>query len=223
MGKKTDPDGDVFSTGNIRIDMIDFEILKTIKGFMDGEEALRLYEEAKAASRMGPVLEIGSYCGRSAVIIGTACREENSILFSIDHHRGSEEQQKGQEYFDPDLYDERTNRINTFPFFREALAKTGLEDSVIPIVSSSATAGRMWKTPLAMVFIDGGHSLGAARGDFETWSPHLIQGGLLVLHDIFMDPAKGGQAPRMVYEQALETGAFDSLEMTKTLGVLRKK
>ncbi|WP_022664173.1 class I SAM-dependent methyltransferase [Desulfospira joergensenii] len=202
--------------------MIDFQMLGTIKGFMDDEEAGRLYQEAKKSARLGPILEIGSYCGKSAVILGTACQEENSILFSIDHHRGSEEQQRGQEYFDPDLYDERTHRINTFPFFRETLARTGLEDVVIPVVSSSATAGRMWKTPLAMVFIDGGHSYEAARDDFLIWSPHLIPGGLLVIHDIFMDPSKGGQAPRQVYEQALETGDYTPLEMTQTLGVLKR-
>lgn len=202
--------------------MIDFDLLKTIKGFMDDAEARRLYEEAKKAARRGPLLEIGSYCGRSAVIIGTACQEEDSVLFSIDHHRGSEEQQKGQEYFDPDLYDGKIHGINTFPFFRETLARTGLEDVVIPVVSRSAVAGRMWKTPLSMVFIDGGHSHEAAREDFLTWSPHLISGGLLVIHDIFMDPSKGGQAPRRVYEEALETGEFTPLEMTKTLGVLKR-
>ncbi len=203
--------------------MIDFKFLNAVKGFMDDEEAQRLYEEAQKASRLGPVLEIGSYCGKSAVIIGTACRENHAVLFSIDHHRGSEEQQKGEEYFDPDLFDERASRVNTFPFFLETLERAGLEKTVVPIVTTSAVAGKMWNTPLAMVFIDGGHSLEAAQKDYLTWSPFLMPKGLLVIHDIFHDPEKGGQAPRMVYEQALATGDYLPLDMTGTLGVLEKK
>jgi len=203
--------------------MIDFKILNTIKGFMDDAEAIRLYELAGEASRKGPLLEIGSYCGRSAAILGTACKENRGILYSIDHHTGSEEQQPGEEYFDPDLYDKRTCGINTFPFFRETLKKTDLEDTVIPIVSTSSVAGKMWQTSLSMVFIDGGHSFRAAYNDFLTWSPHLLPGGFLVIHDIFLDPEKGGQAPRQVYEKAIATGRYTQLEMTKTLGVLQQK
>jgi len=203
--------------------MIDTKILNSIKGFMDDAEAVRLFELAEQAAAMGPVLEIGSYCGRSAAIIGTACQTKNGILYSIDHHLGSEEQQPGEEYFDPELFDQRTGGVNTLPFFRETLKKTNLEDTVIPIVSTSIVAGKMWQTPLSMVFIDGGHSFGAAYNDFLTWSPHLLSKGLLVIHDIFMDPAKGGQAPRQVYEKAIAIGMYTKLEMTKTLGVLQRK
>lgn len=200
---------------------LDFEFLNTIKGFMDDDEALRLYDLSLAASKTGPVLEIGSYCGRSAAIIGSACKQNSGILFSIDHHAGSEEQQPGEQYFDPDLYDEETLSVNTFPLFRQTLSRAGLEDTVVPIVCASKTAGRMWKTPLSMVFIDGGHSFEAAHTDFLTWAPHIIPGGFLVIHDIFFNPREGGQPPRQVYEEALATGHYDALEMTKTLGVLR--
>ncbi len=202
---------------------LDFEFLNTIKGFMDDDEALRLYDLSLAASKTGPVLEIGSYCGRSAAIIGSACKQNSGILFSIDHHAGSEEQQPGEQYFDPDLYDEETLSVNTFPLFRQTLSRAGLEDTVVPIVCTSKTAGRMWKTPLSMVFIDGGHSFEAAHTDFLTWGPHIIPGGFLVIHDIFFNPEEGGRPPRQVYEEALATGRYDVLEMIKTLGVLRVK
>ncbi|HCY86768.1 MAG TPA: hypothetical protein DHV36_16685 [Desulfobacteraceae bacterium] len=202
---------------------LDFDFLNTIKGFMHDEEAERLFDIARDASAMGPLLEIGSYCGRSAAIIGQACKENSSILYSIDHHRGSEEQQPGEEYFDPDLYDDRTGGVNTLPLFRDTLKQAGLEETVVPIVSTSAVAGRMWQTGLAMVFIDGGHSFDAAHTDFITWSPHLIPGGYLVIHDIFFNPEEGGQPPRQVYEIALKTGQYEELEMTKTLGVLKLK
>ncbi|MCP3941816.1 MAG: class I SAM-dependent methyltransferase [Desulfobacteraceae bacterium] len=203
--------------------MIDTKILNTIKGFMDDAEAVRLFELAYQASKVGPVLEIGSYCGRSAAIIGTACQKNNGILYSIDHHRGSEEQQPGEEYFDPELFDERVCGVNTLPFFRETLKKTNLEDTVIPIVSTSIVVGKMWQTPLSMVFVDGGHSFDAAYNDFLIWSPYLMTGGLLVIHDIFLDQQLGGQAPRQVYEKAIDTGLYIELAMTKTLGVLQRK
>jgi len=202
--------------------MIDIKILNTIKGFMDDDEAIRLFTLADKASRLGAVLEIGSYCGRSAAIIGTACQKNNGILYSIDHHIGSEEQQPGEEYFDPELFDERTGGVNTLPFFRETLKKTSLEDTVIPIVSTSKVVGKMWQTKLSMVFIDGGHSFEAAYTDFLTWSPHILTHGLLVIHDIFLDPDLGGQAPRQVYERAIATGMYTELAMTKTLGVLQR-
>jgi MMP 1-O-methyltransferase len=203
--------------------MIDIKILNTIKGFMDDDEAVRLFELADEAAGLGPILEIGSYCGRSAAIIGTACQKNNGILYSIDHHIGSEEQQPGEEYFDPELFDERTGGVNTLPFFLETLIKNSLEDTVIPIVSTSKVVGKMWQTKLSMVFIDGGHSFEAAYTDFLTWSPHILPLGLLVIHDIFLDSDQGGQAPRQVYEQAIATGNYTKLTMTKTLGVLRRK
>lgn len=202
---------------------MNFDLLNTIKGFMDDDEAIRLHSLARKAAARGPVLEIGSYCGRSAAVIGWACQESGGILFSVDHHTGSEEQQPGEEYFDPDLFDDRTGGVNTFPLFRETLETTGLTDTVVPLVCRSDIAGKMWATPLSMVFIDGGHSFEAAHTDFLTWSPHLMPGGLLIIHDIFYDPAKGGQAPRQVYEKALETGRYAELPMTKTLGVLERK
>ncbi len=201
---------------------IDFDVWEKIRGFMDRSEAERLYEVALEAAAMGPLLEIGSYCGKSGYIIGCACKQHGSVLFSIDHHRGSEEQQPGELYFDPDLFDSDLLRVNTLPFFLETIEKTGLGDVIIPVVADSALAGKMWETPLSMVFIDGGHSFKAAMNDYSIWSRHLMAGGFLVFHDIFFDPEKGGQAPRRVYETAVDSGCYHVLEMTKTLGVLKK-
>jgi hypothetical protein len=201
---------------------IDLNFWKNIKGFMDEDEAKRLYDIALKASQKGPVLEIGSYCGKSAYILGCACKANDSVLFSIDHHKGSEEQQPGEEYFDPDLFDSKLSRINTFPFFQKTLKNSSLEDTVIPIIAPSNLAGKMWETPISMLFIDGGHSFEAAQNDYMTWACHIKPKGFLVIHDIFKDPAKGGQAPFQVYKIALESGQYKELEMTKTLGVLER-
>ncbi len=202
---------------------IDLNVLATIKGFMDDQEAQRLFEISLMAAENGPIVEIGSYCGKSAYIIGTACQKQESILYSIDHHQGNEEQQPGEEYFDMEVFDSATTRINTFPFFQDTLKRSGLEDAVVPIVAPSTIAGKMWKTPLSMLFIDGGHSFDAAHTDFLTWAYHIRPSGFLVIHDVFMDPAQGGQAPRQVYDIALASGDFEALDMVKSLGVLKRK
>jgi MMP 1-O-methyltransferase len=202
--------------------MIDFKLAAAIKGFMHDDEALLLYNTSLKAAETGPILEIGSYCGKSAYFIGLAAKEKDSILFSVDHHKGSEEQQPGEEYFDPDLFDEKANRINTLPIFESTLEKTSLEEFVVPIAAKSATAGKMWSTPLSMLFIDGGHSLEDALRDYNTWEKHIFKDGFLVIHDIFFDPEKGGQAPRTVYEKALNSGKYESYAFEQTLGVLKR-
>lgn len=193
-----------------------------VKGFLDDDEGMALYDMALAASKLGPCMEIGSFCGRSTVYLGSACKINNSTLFTIDHHRGSEEQQPGQPYFDPELFDSREGNVNSLPLLRETLKKAGLEDNVVPMVTRSGVAARNWVTPLGLVFIDGGHSYETALADYRNWSPHLLPGGLLVFHDIYTDPAKGGQAPLEVYRLALKSGNYLELPMVNSLGILRK-
>jgi hypothetical protein len=154
--------------------------------------------------------------------LGAGLRESGSVLFSIDHHQGSEEHQPGEEYCDDDLIDSATGRVDTFRYFRQTLCQGDFEQTVIPIVSPSTVVARQWATPLSLVFIDGGHSLEAAQADYEVWSKHIMPGGYLLIHDIFISPAEGGQAPRQVYETALASGEFEDLGREKTLGALKR-
>jgi predicted O-methyltransferase YrrM len=201
----------------------DLKLIRRIKGFLEDAEGEHLYRLARAAAPLGPCLEIGSYCGKSTVWIGTACREAGQVLFAVDHHRGSEEQQPGEEYFDPALVDPAAGRIDTFRHLRATLAAAGLEDTVVPIVCRSELAARAWKTPLSLVFIDGGHALETVAADCRVWSVHLLPAGLLVFHDIFPDPAQGGQAPYQVYREALAGGRFTEHSFIRSLGVLQRK
>lgn len=197
-------------------------LAEKIKGFLDPDEGRRLYETACLAAELGPCLEIGSYCGKSALYLGQGCKDKGTILFSIDHHRGSEEQQPGEEYFDPSLFDVRSFCVDTFGHFRRTLQMADLENNVVPIVAASAIVARCWATPLGLVFIDGGHAYETAKIDYECWAKHIMPGGYLLIHDIFKDPTQGGQAPYQIYQIALATGLFDELPMTKTLGVLQR-
>jgi predicted O-methyltransferase YrrM len=202
---------------------IDPELISTTKGFLHEDEGRCLYDTALNASLFGPCLEIGSYCGKSAIYIGKACQKNNSILFSIDHHCGSEEQQPGQAYFDPALFDPKSGRVDTFCEFRKTIQKADLEDTVVAMASRSDVAARCWATPLGMVFIDGGHSMEAAFSDYNAWSPHIMPEGYLLIHDIFTDPSEGGQAPRRIFDLAQSCGLFDCLSIIRTLGVLQRR
>jgi MMP 1-O-methyltransferase len=205
------------------MDSIAHEIALACKGFLDDEEGLRLYDLAREHAHIGPIVEIGSYCGKSSVYLGAGAREAGGKLVCIDHHRGSEEQQVGEEYYDPDLYDERSGMIDTLGFLRDAVHRAGLEETAILMVTSSTKAAELCRSSLGMVFIDGGHSLETVTADYEAWAPKLAPGGILAIHDLFPDPAEGGQAPMEIYRRALASGRFEELPTTKTLGVLRKR
>ena len=196
--------------------------INTVKGFLDPIEGEALYLYAKQYVRNDPCLEIGSYCGKSSVYLGSAVKENGQKLYSIDHHKGSEEQQPGEEYFDSDLINAEGNGIDTLPFFLETIEKSKLDKFVIPIVSTSEEAYKDFTLNFDMVFIDGGHSEKAAQKDYELWSQRITKGGLLAIHDVFPNPEDGGRPPYNIYRRALESGNFKKLEMIKTLGLLKK-
>jgi predicted O-methyltransferase YrrM len=193
-----------------------------IKGFLADDEAKALYDRALSASASGPVLEIGSYCGKSTIYMGLACRQTDSTVFALDHHRGSEEHQKGEFFHDPDLFDNGEGIMDTFREFRRNIRRAGLNEVVVPVVAGSDAAAKHWQTPLAMVFIDGGHSLEAALTDYRCWTPHLKRHGILAIHDLFEDAHAGGQAPYAVYRMARASGLFEDLGQVNSLGLLRR-
>lgn len=191
-------------------------------GFLPEDEALGLYRAALAAAPLGPLLEIGTYCGRSTVLLAAAAREHGALVVTVDHHRGSEEHQPGEGFHDPDLADPQTGRVDTLPAFRRTLERSGLEEHVVALVAPSPTAARVWTTPVGMAFIDGGHSETAARADLAGWAPHVVPGGLLVIHDVFEDPAEGGRPPYLIYREALDSGDFVEVSATRSLRVLER-
>lgn len=191
-------------------------------GFLPEDEALGLYRAALAAASLGPLLEIGTYCGRSTVLLAAAARDRGALVVTVDHHRGSEEHQPGEGFHDPDLADPQTGRVDTLPAFRRTLERSGLEEHVVALVAPSPTAARVWTTPVGLVFIDGGHSEAAARADLAGWSPHVVPGGLLVIHDVFEDPAEGGRPPYLIYREALDSGDFVEVSATRSLRVLER-
>ncbi|MEL7156725.1 MAG: class I SAM-dependent methyltransferase [Actinomycetota bacterium] len=192
---------------------------------MPVEEGLALATAAAAADPgLGPFLEVGSYCGKSACYLGPVAATGGTVLYCVDHHRGSEENQAGWEWHEPDLVDPDVGRLDTLPSFRRTVHDAGLEQHVVAVVGDSPLVAEHWATPLSFLFIDGGHGAEPARLDYEGWTPHLRPGGLLAIHDVFADPADGGQAPHdHIYRPALESGRFEPLTATGSLRVLRRR
>jgi len=180
----------------------------TVKGFLDPREGEALFEAARRQAPLGPIVEIGGYCGKSAIYLGTACAAAGELVFSVDHHRGSEENQPGWDYFDAEVWDDAAEAVDTLPFFRDTIRRAGLEGTVVPIVGRSVDIARRWRTPLSMVFIDGGHTMEHALGDYRGWTPHIMPGGVLAIHDVFPDPADGGRPPFEIYQRALASDLF---------------
>ncbi|UYQ66451.1 class I SAM-dependent methyltransferase [Streptomyces peucetius] len=195
------------------------------KGFMPVNEGLALYAAAVEAGALGlPLLEVGTYCGRSTILLADAAREAGTVAVTVDHHRGSEEQQPGWDYHDPQTVDPEVGLMDTLPSFRRTLHKAGLEDHVIAVVGRSPQVAKVWGGPAGLVFIDGGHTDEHATNDYEGWAPHVAEGGLLVIHDVFPDPLDEwtGQAPYRIYLRALASGAFTEVSATDSLRVLRR-
>ena len=174
---------------------------------MPDDEGLALHRAALAAPAAGgPMLEIGTYCGKSAVFLGAAARDRGTVLFTVDHHRGSEENQQGWEHHDPAVVDPRVGKMDTLPFFRATIHDAGLEGTVIAVVGPSTTVAANWGAALRLLFIDGGHAEDVAQADYAAWAPFVSPGGLVAIHDVFESPADGGQAPFHVWQRAVADG-----------------
>ncbi|OBK15872.1 class I SAM-dependent methyltransferase [Mycobacterium asiaticum] len=199
-----------------------FALAEQVQGFMPGDEGQALYEAAQRFLNGGVGVEIGTYCGKSTLVLGAAAQETASVLYTVDHHHGSEEHQAGWEYHDASLVDEVTGLFDTLPTFRRALDAAGIDDHVVAIVGRSPVVARGWRSPLQFLFIDGGHTEAAAARDFDGWAKWVSRGGGLVIHDVFPNPADGGRAPFQIYCRALDSGQFREIAATGSLRVLER-
>jgi predicted O-methyltransferase YrrM len=198
------------------------KVADAAKGFLPDDEADALYDAAWAMAPRGPILEVGTYCGKSATFLGAAAQLRGGIVFTVDHHHGSEENQPGWEWHDPDLVDPATGVIDTLPLFRRTMHDAGLDDVVVAIVGRSRPVADAWTTPLALLFIDGGHAVEHCINDYDGWARHVMPGGVLAIHDVFTDPADGGQAPyEHIYLPAIRDG-FVEIKQVGSLRVLLK-
>ena len=193
-----------------------------VKGFLSDKEAKKLQELFLNVHHLGSVLEIGTYCGKSTLNFAFIAKKIGGLIYTVDHHTGSEEHQLGEEYHDEDLYDKRLKKFNTLPEFLKNLRSSNLENFIIPIISKSSNASETFSELISLLFIDGGHSLEAALSDYNSWKDKICSGGLLVIHDVFPNPKDGGRPPFEIYSKAQKSKQFEDLGIYETLGILKK-
>jgi predicted O-methyltransferase YrrM len=199
-----------------------FALADQVTGFMPADEGRALYDAAVGYLRDGVGVEIGTYCGKSTLMLGAAAQQSGGVLYTVDHHHGSEEHQPGWEYHDTSLVDPVSGRFDTLPSLRRALDSADLDEHVVAVVGKSFVVARGWRSPLRLLFIDGGHTEEAAQRDFDGWARWVDVGGALVIHDVFPDPEEGGQAPFHIYQRALSTGAFREVSAIGSMRVLER-
>ena len=193
-----------------------------VKGFLSDKEAKKLQELFLNVHHLGSVLEIGTYCGKSTLNFALIAKKIDGLIYTVDHHTGSEEHQLGEEYHDEDLYDKRLKKFNTLPEFLKNLRSSNLDNFIIPIISKSSDASETFSELISLLFIDGGHSLEAALSDYNSWKDKICSGGLLVIHDVFPNPKDGGRPPFEIYSKAQKSKQFEDLGIYETLGILKK-
>ena len=187
------------------------------------DEGRALYEAGLTHAARGTWLEIGAWCGKSTVYLGAAARERDSVLYSLDHHHGSEENQRGWEHFDEELVDPVDGRLNTLPSWQRTIATAQLEDVAIALVGPSLVVAEHFAQPLELLFIDGGHGHDVAWADYRAWATKVVPGGSLLIHDVFEDPAHGGRPPYEIYLTALESGEFSERRRVGSLRWLQRR
>ena len=193
-----------------------------IKGFLSPKESKKLQELFQKVHKLGPILEIGTYCGKSAINFAEVAMKFNGLVFSVDHHTGSEEHQLGEEYHDDELFDKRLNKFNTLPEFLKNVILHKKSEYIIPILDESKKAAKRFFEEISLLFIDGGHAKKTAFDDYYAWKDKICSGGLLVIHDVFPDPKDGGRPPFEIYSLASESGEFEDLGIYETLGILKR-
>ena len=196
--------------------------MKDVKGFLSDKEAKKLQELFLKVHHLGSVLEIGTYCGKSALNFSEVAKDVNGLIYTIDHHTGSEEHQRGEEYHDSELFDERLKKFNTLPEFLNNLKSKKMAKFIIPIIDKSQNASNFFSEKISLLFIDGGHSFETALSDYNAWKDKICSDGLLVIHDVFPNPKDGGRPPYEIYTLARESKEFDDLGIYETLGILKK-
>jgi MMP 1-O-methyltransferase len=196
------------------------EVAAATRGFLPEDEGEALHAAALAAGP-GLWLEVGSYCGKSTVHLGAAARAVGAQLVTLDHHRGSEENQPGWEWHDASLVDPHTGRLETLPHLRHTLWDAGLDGVVSVLAASTQQVGRWWSSPLALLFLDGNHTEEVAQHDYAAFARHLVPGATLLVHDVFERPEDGGRPPWDVFCRARHEG-FTEVGQTGSLRVLRR-
>lgn len=199
------------------------DLINSTNGFMPFHEGEALAESLfnLGLNSAMPAVEIGSYQGLSTIFLGLAAKMTDRALIALDHHRGSEENQAGWQFHDSSLVEQVSNRMDTLYLFRRTIDLADLEKTVVIVVAESSAFARLYPGEIAYLFIDGGHARDIAHSDYDNWAPKLAEGGVMAIHDVFMNISEGGRAPYELYLRALSDN-FVELRSEGSLRIMQK-
>jgi predicted O-methyltransferase YrrM len=153
-----------------------------IEGWLSDAQGRALLAAAAATTGRGAIVEIGSWKGRSTVWLAEGARLAGQRVHAIDRHTQSRE--------DPSA--------NTLADFLENINRAGVADVVEPLVMASAEAAAVVRGPVELLFIDGDHSFDGVRRDAEIWLPRVVEGGVVMFHDVASASYEG---PRRIFRR----------------------
>ncbi len=197
---------------------------RAAKGFMPDDEGLALHAAGLdgAARRARSSRSAPTAASRRST---SAPRRERggTVLFTVDHHRGSEENQAGWEHHDPSVVDPRTGRMDTLPFFRRTIEDAGLEDVVVAVIGDSPTVAAHWAHAARARCSSTAVTRSTSRSPTTRPGRRTSRrAACSSFHDVFEDPADGGQAPFEVWTARGAPPAFTPVSTTGSLRVLRR-
>ena len=173
----------------------------------------------------GSFLEVGSFQGRSAVIIGTEVKKLNDCLYCIDIWN---KEMKGEDEIERQRIREEYRKMGTsvidkyfkgdmYRIFTENIKKWKLDNIIIPTIGFSSMIRKTWKIPLRFIFIDGNHEYLYVRDDCQ-WRQFLICGGIIVFHDCRARTVREAINKEMDNDSSFETtGSVHNLKMFRRI------
>jgi len=148
-----------------------------VEGWMTDDQARRLWDRVGELSAPATVVEIGSFRGRSAIVLASGAAAGVDIV-AIDPHAGND--RGPQELAGMEAEADQDNRV-----FHENLAAAGVADRVRHVREFSDRALDEVDHPVDLLYIDGAHRFGPAASDIATWGGRVRPDGVMLIHDSF--------------------------------------
>lgn len=184
--------------------MKNLESVYQLPGMLTTHEVDCLYQLGQFNDRQGVIVEIGSWKGKSTVALALgAARVHSEKIYAIDPHR---------------IMPEEGYLEDTEAEFLANIQRAGVDQQVVPMVMTSEAAAKNWDKPIRLLWIDGDHRYEPTKLDFSLWEPHLVEGGILAMHDTIRKPGP----KRVLWERVFRSDRFQEIAIVDNITAVRK-
>lgn len=152
-------------------------LVHEVQGWMSPGQASTLYDSARGCPEDGTIVEIGSFQGRSTIVLASAAPNSARVI-AIDPHAGNDRGPQEIDGFADAAADDHA-------IFNANLERAGVADRVRHVRMFSDAALDVVEGPIDLLYIDGAHRYGPARADIKDWGDRVTDGGTMLIHDSF--------------------------------------